>query len=413
MARDDQVDVLLDEEAGSGPPRPGSPGTGIAVPRVPAWARSAAVWAAVLAVLLAGVSVAAGRQVATTAARLSGAVALTGSLAAPWSTRWSADATSVLGATGAVLVTVDPDDTLRGLRTADGTELWSVPVPVGQGSCLLAGRTPVCSSVSAAGQTSVIALDPVSGAVLQRLDWATAAVLDLPVEDDVVLVGSGDEGRVAAVRWSPATGATVWTFASAPDVVWPQQTTWETGTDRVRVTSHGQVTFSLVSGADLGAAPVDVDRSVTVPAGDALAARLRLRVDAADLERLEPDGAVSWAYRFTASGGTPAVPLLTVDGVLVCGVGATLVGLDAADGTELWTLPSGLTQGASAVTDGWSVATTLGDGSRAALVSMDPRTGQVRWRVGLGETPVARLVVLPDGSVLVATVDEIRVLGPG
>jgi outer membrane protein assembly factor BamB len=450
MGRGELVDVAL-EESGDAPTR------GRAARRTrPARRRDRQrTIALLLATALAAVVVAGGHSRAAVAARIAGAVALSVPLTVPLTPVWQARAGTVVGPVGGALLVLDPAGRdLISLDAADGRTLWSRPVPVGLGSCslddALAATLVVCTGTGTGLSSLVVTLDPSTGAELHRLTWPGAIAVSTIVDGDVVLVGSDDDGRVVARRWRPDTGTEVWTYRSEPDVVAPMATRWELGTGWVRVTSRSQVAVDLAtgtavppdapgsaapglgapipgSGAPIEAGPVTArqvsasdgsdevrltttvgtvvvpGRLAPVPAGDATARDLALVSADGALAGLAPDGTESW--RVTpptwATGG--AFPVLAADGVLVVSEGDTLMVVDARTGATLWTAPTGVTAAASAVSDGRLIAHVEHDQRGAALVAREPRSGRLVWREPLPDGPVARLGLLTDGTVTVAT----------
>jgi outer membrane protein assembly factor BamB len=95
--------------------------------------------------------------------------------------------------------------------------------------------------------------------------------------------------------------------------------------------------------------------------------------------------------------------VLAVDGVLAISEGDTLMVIDASTGATLWTAPTGVTAAANAVSDGRLIAHVEHDQHGAALVARELRSGRVVWREPLPDGPVARLGLLTDGTVTVAT----------
>lgn len=147
-------------------------------------------------------------------------------------------------------------------------------------------------------------------------------------------------------------------------------------------------------------------------------------------------GAEAWRIDAAAAGGAPlgfdAAPCVAGDGVVAGGERWTLLGLDAATGTESWryvrevafpeAMPSqaadsmttlyGLQFGAPTVVDGVAFAgggAASGDGSNPptaakGLYAVDAATGALRWQYPLGSGVMASPAVA-DGMVFVTDLD--------
>lgn len=402
--------------------------------------------AGLAATALTAVVLADAHAAGTLAARSRDAVALSTSLAAPPEVAWQVDAGTVVGANRDVVVVTDPAGTaLTAVSTGDGATQWSRPLPVGNGWCTLRGADVVCVGTDPATATRslITTLDPRSGAALRSLGWPGALALTTWAGDDLVLVGSDDAGRMVARRWSPATGATLWTYRSAPDVVGPVPTRWVLGTGWIRVTSSSRAAVSVATGLGMpvdspGSGPLDdpvtvrtadgvlvqttapdgsglvraiagdVEHEVVgtlepVGAGDRTARSLGLVVDGGTLARVDAAGRAHWRLLTPIWTSVAPHPVLAVDGVLAVSEGDTLLAIDALDGTTLWGAPTGVPAAASAVTDGRLIAHVERSATALALVARAPRTGTVAWRYPLPEASVARLTLAPDGTILVAT----------
>ncbi|MCB2177110.1 MAG: PQQ-like beta-propeller repeat protein [Actinomycetales bacterium] len=418
-------------------------------------ARRRRVAAAVAAAALAAVVLVDAHAAATVAARTRDAVALSTSLAVPPAVVWQVAAGTVAGTVDDVVVLTDPDGThVTAVGLDDGATRWSHPIPVDQGGCSVHSGVVVCLGTTPGDATtsSVVSLDPRSGAELHSLLWPGAYALTTRVGDDLVLVGSDDAGRMVAARWSPTSGATVWAYRSAADVVGPVPTAWELGTGWARVSSRSRAAVSLATGR---AVPVDapgqgpledpttvrtgagvlvqttapagsdlvlavsrgVEHEVTgtlvpVPAGDRTARGLALVGSDGTLARVDDSGRAHWRLLTATWASVAPYPVLAVDGVLAVSQGDTLLTIDALDGRTLWSAPTGVPAAASAVSDGTLLAHVERSAAGLALVARLPRTGTVVWRDPLPDASVARLALAPDGTVLVTTGSDLLALRP-
>lgn len=117
------------------------------------------------------------------------------------------------------------------------------------------------------------------------------------------------------------------------------------------------------------------------------------------------DGSERW--RYVNDGSDPFVPTsATVAGETVVGTtfDGRVVGLDAADGTERWTLDAGERAGTLVVGDE-VVYLSGSDEDSTALYALDPATGTERWRVSREAIgPVALL----DDALVVSGADADR-----
>lgn len=445
MRPDDLVEVALVEGDDA-------PGPHVRRRRRPSAARRR-VLAAGAAAALAAVVLTDAHAAAGVAARTRDAVALSTSLAGPPAVVWQVAAGAVAGATRDVVVFTDPDGThVTAVGLDDGATRWSRPIPVHQGGCSVHDDVVVClgTTPGAATTSSVVVLDPRSGAELHSLEWPGAYALTTWVGADLVLVGSDDAGRMVARRWSPTGGAAVWAYRSSPDVVGPVPTAWELGTGWARVSSRSRAAVSLATGRPVpvdapGQGPLEdpatvrtgagvlvqatasdgadvvlavargvehqVDGTlVPVPAGDATARGLALVSSDGTLARVDASGRAHWRLLTATWASVAPYPVLAVDGVLVVTRGDTLLTIDALDGRTLWSAPTGVPAAASAVTDGMLVAHVERSATGLALVARLPRTGTVAWRDPLPDASVARLTLAPDGTVLVATGSDLLAL---
>ncbi|MDO8121078.1 PQQ-binding-like beta-propeller repeat protein [Isoptericola sp. b490] len=432
MGRGDLVEVALVEDGDrtrEGRPRRGHRAVG-----------------ALVVLLLVGVLLVDGHRAADLAARTAGAVGLNGSLATAPAVAWRAAAGAVLGTSGDLVVLTDPGRTrLRALTAADGAVRWDDPLPMPLASCDLIGSPAlvVCSG-AATGQgrgTEVVVLATATGKQLRTLRWPGTAAISTWVGDDLVLVGSDDQGAMIARRWSPGDGRTVWSFRSRADVVGPVPTVWDHGTGWARVTSRGRAAVSLATGEAVSpdapgealppaarvvggwvpaVAPdgADVARSlagaevpgrlVAVPATDSTGLDLPLVASDGTLARLGPDARARWRLLTPAWTSVAPAPVLAVDGTLVVAVGDTLLAVDAADGRTLWRAVIGVPGAHAAATDGLVVAHLERALHGLDLVARRPGSGAVVWREHVVDAPSGRL--FPGRTLLLATGDQLLAL---
>jgi outer membrane protein assembly factor BamB len=259
---------------------------------------------------------------------------------------------------GALLMASDTTDT-HGLRIATGRRVWQV-----SGTLLAAGEAAIVvrSRWSESPEAGILtAHDPATGDARWMLSWSgpppTAAL-----SGDAVHLGGAD--RVVTV--SAATGAPLW---------------------ERRVPA--------------GPPPVAGPASVFLVEGGALTCH-----DART-------GAISWQAADAVAG------LLSVPGTLVCAAGGDRVtAWDATTGEEMWTWsademtrdlgPAVPADGPVVLTADVTVAAAT-DGRRLAVLALDARSGDLRWRLDLPDpapsgaraAPVATatgLVVAASGS---------------
>ncbi|MDO8106548.1 PQQ-binding-like beta-propeller repeat protein [Isoptericola sp. b441] len=400
---------------------------------------------AVLVVLLAVLVLSGGRAEALLAARLRDAVGLSTGLGAPPAVAWRARVDDVLGTVGgAVLVSERRVAQVAALDLADGTVRWRTGLPVDPGWCWLAVAepVPVLLCARAGSGTLVWPLDPATGRVRESLVWPGSVSLVTPLDEDLVLAGNDAQGHAAARRWSPVTGVTRWSYRSSARSAVPP--TWDAGDGWILLRGQDLV-LSTGSGEPVPGTGVGSGRSVAlggstavqswttdgrpmvvvvggddarhtqvagalapIEHGDGTARGVALVASGTTLTRLGPDGSARW--RVTGRPGAPAQPVLACDGVLVVSEGDEVVAVRARDGAELWRVATGLTQSASAVTDGRLVAVAQRDAGGTALVAHEPTNGRTVWRLALPDSPTARMTLAPDGTIVVPTVVDLVVL---
>lgn len=461
--------------------RPGGPSLGSAIARVPHQ-----VWAtAVAALVVGGAGVAVGQVGIERAldARLAATPGLTGSLATPLRTVWTAPGGGLMATSDDVVIHWDPEGAgMLGTDLRDGTTRYRVPgwcqlapgegdladrygAPGGLAAQVRPGDVLLCLDSTGPGGERPFAVrdgtarvvDPLSGETVRTITMLTGDTWTV-VDGDVVSIGLDAERRVAAGRWSLATGEQQWAYHGtepAPDVdvdgwgstmgdgtiglqlgAWTVTLDVDTGAKTLPGAQPPGTPFAgsidLPGGGSLrygpsgsggvrttvhppgGGEPVDVDGYVLVPTvddGSVPDAVLALRPGpTADGETVSLVDLATGDSRWT-SGTRGAVGILS-GLVLVAGDTGTSA-LDARTGEPRWTTTSGTASylGWQLVTDGRRLLTVEGRGADQTVVARDLRTGEPQWSVPAAVTD-GSLVPLPDGALLAVGPYEMAVLRP-
>ena len=305
------------------------------------------------------------------------------------------------GDEGPVVVS-DSTGVLHAYAVDDGDELWA-------GNARSATRQLALSDevVVVAAGTQLEARDSTDGRRLWRRDTPNADGSPTLVGDQVVLPTR--DGRVILIEartgrtersWRlpvPETGGTVYSDVSA-------------GLVGDELVFSGNV--DTVGGTSLWAYPLDDEpRSPGVvlhqtlhPLGatanepPAVSGDVTVVATSGTLERVDPDG--SSTTLATSSSGLQTGAVVR-DGVAYARVDDQLQAIDVAEGTVLWTVPSGAAQltAQPAVSEDAVVFGVQDEG----LASVDRETGRPRWVTPLPDAAlVGTPVLLPDGDVLYA-----------
>ncbi len=281
------------------------------------------------------------------------------------------------------LVVTRPDDVVA-VDAATGSTVWRRAAEARTWRAV--GGALVAESVDAA-----VRVDPATGTDRDRVEGA-----DLVAGEDVVLVRAGD--RLEAVAWS---GASRWRLRLAAGA-----TVLAVDDERVavlvgppagaRLTVYESATGLVVADTVL---PASDDRALSIRgeelwviASGAPVAVVDRRSGADVTSTAMPTTGTGVSLEFRAGGRT----------VMVTAGVATLRG--TSDGSTLWTMPLDAPLIADPAPSGTSVLALLADGT---VVSVNPGTGELRWRSVLDVAPTA---VASDGMVLLVGTDDGQVL---
>lgn len=373
------------------------------------------------------VSVSQQRQAADRRADLDALGWVLPSLDGPLEPAWTGQAGWTVAAADGVLVLADDEGQggLRGVDARTGQVVWergegegcaavSAGTEGATGSTGSVGAVPPATPVRlvvcvpaanyarglpvAGSSTPVVAVDPVTGVVVDTLDLPGSFLLQQGVDQDVVVAYVLADGALGAVRWAPAEGRVAWTFTGEPGML--PDGVFGPWAHRV---ADGVLTLQAVDVAAL-----DLSTGQAVPADDDVLLQRHGLPDGAVVWRYDDDG-VALDVRLVAADGTtraslPGVPWLAdrEDGstpqVLVVQPAASegLVGLDAATGAELWRLPGEFWGRSPLHVDGLSVA--MGPSGITVVATDD---GGVAWS---RRAAVTAPVALTDGRLLLVPV---------
>jgi outer membrane protein assembly factor BamB len=307
------------------------------------------------------------------------------------------------------------DDQRRGVQAVDATTGSLVWAMAEAGTCTTAApdRSPggspgperlVCGwSPGQVGHeaTSVVVLDPATGARLSAAALPGSAGWWFVDHGDAFLVAAAPDGALTALRLDTTSGHVVWSYRSRTALVDPGGgfTASGLGSDEIVAAGPGgSVRLTQDAGtvatrrAALGAQNADV--VVPLPAG-ALALGGRDADGTAVVRVLAADGDTRWTVpgRLAATATDDGTARDVV--VAVPADGRGLVGLDAGDGHVLWRAP-GAPPGAEARVGG-----VLVTADRDRVVALDVRTGAELWRA----VPYGTGAVSDGGTV--ATVERV------
>jgi eukaryotic-like serine/threonine-protein kinase len=250
------------------------------------------------------------------------------------------------------------------LRTADGSQAWTMPVSSASiaVSVLEAGGTVYVGS----GDGTFAALDGASGRQRWSVDVGGPVTRGAALKDGVAYVGATG-GRFSAL--DAETGALRWSIELGP----------------------GEVGTPVV-----GPDSVYVARRIHAPAAP---------FDIVAIDRTNPG--IRWA--FTAQSGRQAYPGGLANGLLyVCADDGTLTALDPASGVQRWAVRAASLQlGTLASIVGTQLYVSSSDRNVQAF---DATTGAHLWTVGVSGVPTEAAVV--DGSVFVgSTLGHVYAIG--
>ncbi len=388
------------------------------------------------------------------------------SLDQPLSEAWHLDGAYPVGwVDGDLVVTTSNNlaDTQR-IDTTTGAVRWSSPntgwcsplsfdLTAGlTGSLLpnLDGMRLICMPVADVAETGLdaanhaVLLDPADGTTSAGPSLDGSMVGLFPVGKDVVAATATADGRAHAMRWSPDSGRTIWTYTS-PDTIFAPASGYGSGLGLSTLEIYGNrnLTIDLATGRE-------------VTPGDELPLiepRAPSEVTLADGSTAR--GTAGWGGKVdrTAADGTPLaslpgwpVPIGVDDGsgadvVLVATPDQLMTAVDLATGSTLWStsgsavvavmdklvlivgpttisardvrtgkvawsnpIPADLTTG-TAVTDGHSVAYLTTENGKFGLRTLDLRTGVERSTTPLAGYGAWLLGAAQDGTILITTYD--------
>jgi hypothetical protein len=292
--------------------------------------------------------------------------------------------------------------------------------------------------------TSAVVLDPADGTTSAGPSLDGTLIGLFPVGTDVVAATATTDGRARAVRWSPDSGQTLWTYTS-PDTVFAPASGYGAGMRMSTLEVFGNRNFS-----------VDLATGQEVASGDELPP-----IGPGDMSELTladgstARGAASWGgdVERTAADGTPRAPLpgwpvpigvddgSGADVILVATPDQLVTAVDLTTGSTLWStsgsavvavlearvivqgtttisardvrtgevawsnpIPADMVTGA-AVTDGYSVAYLATENGKVGLRAVDLRTGVERSTTPLVGYGAWLLGAAPDGTIVLTTYD--------
>lgn len=426
--RQGQVDVELVETVGDDAVPAAEPGADWRelVRRVPA--RTWAVTAVVVALLVGTVGAVEWRADRAQAARLAETEGLTVSLAEPLAEVWRVPREGVVGVVGDVAVLHGAASLgVLGVGVRGGETRWEQPAG-GSGWCWLerVGRDErrvgpwgaalariepgeavlACadSRYSGSGEqsTDVTVVDPVTGGVLRELAMSgpgTGSTSE--VDDGVATLGLDEEGRVVGSRWDLFTGERTWEYLGPRVDLDSQGVSTSTSGDRMTLASGGvSVTLDVWTGEVVGTEgstrPVvqELDRLQLADGGVAVSSVIgeeRLELVVQDEDGQQRFLAGGYALRPLVDDGSAPQTLL-----LSSPKRPGIMAVDVRTGDELW----------RSRVSSWQVAVLAGlvvarDEQR--ITALDARTGVTVW-TREDPAPATGTRFLTDGRVLLTLV---------
>lgn len=275
--------------------------------------------------------------------------------------------------------------------------------------------------------------------------WTTrgrVVVVHHLAEDDVVAAVRSPGGRLEAVRWDARTGAERWHVTTEREVEGPVYGVWRAtvGGGVLTVEQSRPLRVDLGSGDERepGVPAVAAFRGLTVgartavpdaaeraaddvprpaPVVDASGPELLMRVGDDDVVAIDArTGETRWRR------GTPGTPLAQLGGLVVVREDGATVGVDAASGEVVWSVPTADHVRFGPMVDGDVLLLPVRGRSALAalpgarprpvldLVAVDPADGLERWRAALPAGTFA-ISATPGGRVVVQTTAGVVGLG--